>query len=48
MKATNQGMKSRNLHREGRPQKVAAKRQGYAGMPIHVRIAEHNDIIANL
>jgi len=28
--------------------KVIAEHQGYAGVPIHVRIAEHNNIIADL
>ena len=48
MKGVKWGTKSRKLHREGCPQKAAAKQQGYAGTPTHVRIAEHNDIIANL
>ena len=48
MKRVKQEIKSRKLHREGCPQKAAAKRQGYAGTPIHVRIAEHNDILINL
>ena len=48
MKGVKPEIKSRKLHREGCPQKAAAKRQGYAGTPIHVRIAEHNDILINL
>ena len=48
MKGVKRGIKSRKLHREGCPQKAAAKQQGYAGTPIPVRTAEHNDIIANL
>ena len=48
MQATKEGIKSRKLHREGCPQKAAAKQQGYGGTPTHVRMAEHNDIIINL
>ena len=48
MKEVKWGTKIRKLHREGCPQKAAAKQQGYAGTPIPVRTAEHNDIIANL
>lgn len=48
MKEVKQEIESRKLHEEGCPQKAAAKQQGYAGTPIPVRTAEHNDIIANL
>ena len=48
MKVTNHGFKGRQLQKEGCRQKAAAKQQGYAGVPIHVRTAEHNNIIADL
>ena len=48
MKGVKWGTKIRKLHREGCPQKAAAKQQGYAGTPIPVRTAEHNDIIATM
>lgn len=48
MKVTNHGLKGRQLQKEDYWQKAAAERQGYAGVPIHVRIAEHNNIIADL
>lgn len=48
MKVTNHGLKGRQLQKEDYWQKAAAEQQGYAGVPIHVRIAEHNNIIADL
>ena len=48
MKVTKHGAKSRKLHNEGYPHKVTAKQRGYAGAPIHVRIAELGDIITKL
>lgn len=48
MKATRQKMKGRKLHKEDCPQKVTAEQREYAGVPASVRIAEHNDIIADL
>lgn len=48
MKVTNHGMKDRKLHQEGCPQKEVAEQPGYVEASAHVRIAEHNDIIASL
>ncbi|WP_288803391.1 hypothetical protein [uncultured Dialister sp.] len=48
MKVTNHGLKGRQLQKDDCRQKAAAEQQGYAGVPIHVRIAEHNNIIADL
>lgn len=48
MKVTNHGFKGRQLHKEDYRQKAAAEQQGYAEVPIHVRITEHNNIIADL
>ena len=48
MKVTNHGLKGRQLQKEDYWQKAAAEQQGYAGVPIHVRIAENNNIIADL
>lgn len=48
MNATKQEWKGRKFHNENCPQKVAAEQQGYAGVPDSVRIAENNDIIADL
>ncbi len=48
MNATKHGTKDRKLHIEGCPPKVPAERGEQAEASAHVRIAEHNDIIANL
>jgi len=48
MKVTKHGNKGRKLHKEGYPQKVVAEQRGYVEVPVHVRIAEHNDIITDL
>ena len=48
MKVTNHGLKGRQLQKEDYRQKVAAEQQEYAGVPIHVRITENNNIIASL
>ena len=42
MKGVKWGTKIRKLHREGCPQKAAAKQQGYAGTPTHCRIQRHH------
>ena len=48
MKVTNHGMKDRKLHQEGCPQKEVEEQPGYVEASAHVRIAEHNDIIASV
>ena len=48
MNVTKQKYKGRKFHNENCPQKVAAEQRGYAGVPASVRIAENNDIIADL
>lgn len=48
MNVTKQEYKGRKFHKENCPQKVAAEQRGYAGVPASVRIAENNDIIADL
>ena len=48
MNVTKQEYKGRKFHKENCPQKVAAEQQEYAGVPASVRIAELNDIIADL
>lgn len=48
MNVTKQNNKGRKLHKEDYLQKVAAEQQGYAGVPVSVRIAENNNVIANL
>ena len=48
MNVTKQEYKGRKFHKENCPQKVAAEQRGYAGVPASVRIAELNDIIADL
>ena len=48
MKTTKQTYTGRKLHQEDCPQKAAAEQRGYAGVPVSVRIAEHNDIITDL
>lgn len=48
MNVTKQEYKGRKFHNENCPQKVAAEQRGYAGVPASVRIAENNDIIADL
>ena len=48
MNVTKQNNKGRKLHNEDYQQKVAAEQQEYAGVPVSVRIAENNNVIANL
>ena len=48
MNVTKQKYKGRKFHNENCPPKVAAEQRGYAGVPASVRIAENNDIIADL
>ena len=48
MNVTKQEYKGRKFHKENCPQKVAAEQREYAGVPASVRIAELNDIIADL
>lgn len=48
MNVTKQKNKGRKLHNEDYLQKVAAEQQEYAGVPVSVRIAENNNVIANL
>ena len=48
MNVTKQKYKGRKFHNENCPQKVAAEQREYAGVPAAVRIAENNDIIADL
>lgn len=48
MNVTKQKNKGRKLHNEGCSQKVAAEQRGYVRVPVSVRIAEHNGIIADL
>ena len=48
MNVTKQNDKGRKLHNEDCPQKVAAEQQGYAGVPVSVRLAELSGIIADL
>ena len=48
MNVTKQEYKGRKFYSENCPQKVAAEQRGYAGVPASVRIAEINDIIADL
>ena len=48
MNVTKQEYKGRKFHKENCPQKVAAEQREYAGVPDSVRIAELNDIIADL
>ena len=48
MNVTKQEYKGRKFHKENCPQKVAAEQREYAGVPASVRIAEFNDIIADL
>lgn len=48
MNVTKQDNKGRKLHNEDYQQKVAAEQQEYAGVPVSVRIAENNNVVANL
>ena len=48
MNTTKQTYTGRKLHQEDCPQKAAAEQREYAGVPVSVRIAEHNDIITDL
>lgn len=48
MNATKQKFKGRNLHKEDCLQMVAAERREYVEVPASVRIAENNDIVADL
>ena len=48
MNVTKQKYKGRKLHNEAYLQKVVAEQQEYAREPVTVRIAENNDIIADL
>lgn len=48
MNVTKQNNKGRKLHNEDYLQKVAAEQQEYVGVPVNVRIAENNNVIANL
>ena len=48
MNVTKQKFKGRKLHKEGCPQMVAAKQREYVEVPVSVRIAENNGIIADL
>ena len=48
MNVTKQKYKGRKLHKEDYLQKVVAEQQEYAREPVTVRIAENNDIIADL
>ena len=48
MNVTKQKYKGRKLHKEAYLQKVVAEQQEYAREPVTVRIAENNDIIADL
>lgn len=48
MNVTKQNNKGRKLHKEDYLQKVAAEQQEYVGVPVSVRIAEHNNVITNL
>ena len=48
MNVTKQKYKGRKLHKEAYLQKVVAEQQEYAREPVAVRIAENNDIIADL
>mgnify|MGYP000128459871 CR=1 FL=1 len=48
MNVPKQEYKGRKFHNENCPQNVAAEQREYAGVPVSVRIAENNDIIADL
>ena len=48
MNVTKQEYKGRKFHKENCQQKAAAEQREYAGVPASVRIAELNDIIADL
>ena len=48
MNVIKQNNKGRKLHNEDYLQKVAAEQQEYVGVPVNVRIAENNNVIANL